>query len=58
MGKRQKGTYYDLIMLSNGNYALKEIIQYFTELFGGINKISRKIPHEVFSWDRSAKLAF
>lgn len=54
----KKGTYYDLIMLSNGNYALKEIIQYFTELFGGINKISRKIPHEVFSWDRSAKLAF
>lgn len=31
---------------------------YFTSKFGGINKVNRQIPNEVFSWNYEAKLAF
>lgn len=54
----KKGNYIDLSMRSNGSYSLSSLIQYFTELFGGINKKDRHIPNEVFSWNKEAKLAF
>ena len=54
----KKGSYKDLVVVSNGDNAHKQAIQYFTEKFGGINKMDRHIPNEVFEWNYEAKLAF
>lgn len=53
-----KGNYKDLHVLSDGSKLLGALIHEFEDLFGGINKINRQIPNEVFRWSRSAKLAF
>lgn len=52
----KKGTYIDLNSIANEN--LKSTIQYLTEKFGGINKISRHIPNEVFEWNYTSKISF
>lgn len=54
----KKGTYKDLIVKSNYNGDLQKAICYFTEKFGGLQKINRHIPSEVFSWNYESKLAF
>ena len=53
-----KGTYKDLKILSDGTSKLREVRQLFAEMFGGVNKVDRHIPVDVFRWNRSAKLAF
>ena len=45
-------------MKSNYNGDLQKAICYFTEKFGGLQKINRHIPSEVFSWNYESKLAF
>ncbi len=54
----KKGTYKDLAVVAEGTNKLQYAINYFTSKFGGINKINRHIPNEVFSWNYEAKLAF
>lgn len=55
-GKR--GTYKDLCAISDNNGGIQYVTNYFTSKFGGINKVNRQIPNEVFSWNYEAKLAF
>lgn len=54
----KKGTYKDLIVLSDNNGGIQRIGSYLNEKFGGINKITRHIPNEVFEWNYESKLAF
>lgn len=54
----KKGTYKDLITMADDNGNLQYAINYFTSKFGGINKVNRHIPNEVFSWNYEAKMAF
>lgn len=55
-GKR--GTYKDLIVLSDNNGGIQKVNTYLTEKFGGVNKATRHIPNEVFEWNYESKLAF
>lgn len=64
-GKR--GKYKDLCAIADtdtdtntntNNNNLQFAINYFTTKFGGINKVNRHIPNEVFSWDYESKVAF
>ncbi|HCL4455116.1 TPA: anaerobic ribonucleoside-triphosphate reductase [Clostridium botulinum] len=50
----KKGLYKDLVTKGNQIHIKKQ----FENLFGGIQKIKRHIPNEVFSWNREAKLSF
>lgn len=54
----KKGTYKDLVAVADDLGNLQHAINYFTSKFGGINKVNRHIPNEVFSWNYEAKLAF
>lgn len=54
----KKGTYKDLIVLSDNNGGIQRVSSYLNEKFGGINKINRHIPSEVFEWNYESKLAF
>jgi len=54
----KKGRYKDLVAIADENNNLQSTINYFTVKFGGINKINRHIPNEVFSWDYESKMAF
>ena len=54
----KKGTYKDLIIVADESGNLQHAINYFTSKFGGINKVNRHIPNEVFSWNYEAKMAF
>lgn len=54
----KKGTYKDLVAIADKNGNLQHTINYFTSKFGGINKVNRHIPNEVFSWNYEAKMAF
>ena len=54
----KKGTYKDLCAVSDNNGGVQYVINYLTSKFGGINKVNRQIPNEVFSWNYEAKLAF
>lgn len=54
----KKGTYKDLCAISDNNGGIQYVANYFTSKFGGINKVNRQIPNEVFSWNYEAKLAF
>ena len=54
----KKGTYKDLVAIADENNNLQKTINYLTEKFGGINKVNRHIPNDVFSWDYESKLAF
>ena len=56
--RRAKGTYKDLCVVANNGGELQYAINYFTSKFGGMNKVNRKIPDEVFSWNCEAKYAF
>lgn len=56
--RKKKGTYKDLYAVTDNNGGISYAINYFTSKFGGINKVNRHIPNEVFSWDYEAKLAF
>lgn len=51
----KKGDYKDLVGHSCNNINL---VQYFTEKYGGINKNHRHIPNEVFSWNNASKMSF
>lgn len=54
----KKGNYYDIRIKSNDVKPLKELISEYTQLFGGVQKINRHIPNEVWSYTRQAKLSF
>ena len=54
----EKGAYKDLCVIANNGGELQYAINYFTSKFGGMNKVNRKIPDEVFSWNCEAKYAF
>ena len=54
----EKGAYKDLCVVANNGGELQYAINYFTSKFGGMNKVNRKIPDEVFSWNCEAKYAF
>lgn len=54
----KKGTYKDLYAIADDNGGLQYTINYFTSKFGGINKVNRQIPNEIFSWNYEAKLSF
>lgn len=54
----KKGVYKDLCAISDNNGGIQYAMNYFTSKFGGINKINRQIPNEVFSWNYEAKLSF
>ena len=54
----KKGVYKDLVVIADDKNSLQRTINYFTEKFGGINKINRHIPNEVFSWNYESKLSF
>ena len=54
----KKGFYKDLRVYSDGSNKLKDVINHFTELFGGIQKKYRQIPNEVFSYNEEARYAF
>ena len=54
----KKGNYKDLIAEADNKGSLQIAINYFTSKFGGINKINRHIPNEVFEWDKLSKYAF
>lgn len=54
----KKGTYKDLCVKADKYDGLQKLISYFSTKFGGINKLKRQMPNEVFSWNREAKLAF
>ena len=54
----KKGVYKDLVAIADDKNNLQRTINYLTEKFGGINKINRHIPNEVFSWSYESKLAF
>lgn len=53
-----KGTYKDLISRSQFKGEVQKAQQYFISMFGGVNKLNRQIPNEVFEWNYSSKLAF
>lgn len=54
----EKGRYKDLRLYSQSTINLKDIISYFTQLFGGVRKSERHVPNEVFSYNNDAKYAF
>lgn len=54
----KKGIYKDLIVVADENGNLQHAINCFTSKFGGVNKVNRHIPNEVFSWNYEAKMAF
>lgn len=56
--REKRGTYKDLVVISDKNGGLQYVINYLTIKFGGINKVNRHIPNEVFSWNHEAKTAF
>lgn len=47
----KKGNYKDLCAIADDNNNMQSAINYFSTKFGGINKVNRHIPNEVFSWD-------
>ena len=53
-----RGNYKDLVVIADENGNLQSAINYLTKKFGGINKVKRHIPNEVFSWNRASKLSF
>ena len=53
-----RGVYKDIISLSTENQASYYFKEYLNKLFEGFNKAFRKIPVNVFRWNRSAKVAF
>ena len=55
-GKRR--TYKDLIVIADKNGNLQHAINCLTSKFGGVNKVNRHIPNEVFSWNYESKIAF
>lgn len=54
----KKGVYKDLIVISDNNGGIQRVSSYFNEKFGGINKVNRHIPSEVFEWNYESKLSF
>ena len=48
----------DLIVVADEHNNLQKTINYLMDKFGGINKIDRHIPSEVFSWNYESKLSF
>ena len=54
----KKGVYKDLIVISDNNGGIQRVCSYLNEKFGGVNKVNRHIPNEVFEWNYESKLAF
>jgi len=44
--------------LSNGTNDYIELLNYFISEFGGIKKLDRQIPNEVFLWNKESRYAF
>ena len=54
----KKGTYYDVRVKSSFTRSLKSLINEFTSVFGGVQKIHRHIPSFIWSSNRENKLHF
>ncbi len=54
----KKGTYYDVRVKSSFTRSLKSLINEFTSVFGGVQKIYRHIPSFIWSSNRENKLHF
>lgn len=54
----KKGHYYDVRVYNNSVAPLSKLEALFLKKFGGLQKIYRQIPNEVFSYTRECKLAF
>ena len=53
-----KGNYYDLSVMPNKYKTVKGISAKLIGLFGGIRKLDRQIPNEVFNWEDIGRYAF
>ena len=56
--RKRKGDYKDLYIRSDGTSTVVNLQCDYIARFGGIKKMDRHIPSEVFAWNRSARLAF
>lgn len=54
----KKGTYYDVRVKSSLAHSLKSLINEFTSVFGGVQKIYRHIPSFIWNSNRENKLHF
>lgn len=56
----KKGKYKDIRVYSDKETSLKmnDLINYFKQKYGGVQKIHRQIPNEVFSYNTKAKYSF
>ncbi|MEE1071238.1 MAG: anaerobic ribonucleoside-triphosphate reductase, partial [Cellulosilyticum sp.] len=54
----KKGTYYDVRVKSSLVHSLKSLINEFTSVFGGVQKIYRHIPSFIWNSNRENKLHF
>lgn len=54
----KKGTYYDVRVKSSLAHSLKSLINEFTSVFGGVQKIYRHIPSFIWNSNRENKLYF
>ena len=54
----KKGTYNDVTVLSDGEGTSLRFCDTLTTLFGGLIKMNRHIPSEVFAWKKNARMAF
>ena len=54
----KKGTYYDVRVKSSLTHSLKSLINEFTSVFGGVQKIYRHIPSFIWNSNRENKLHF
>lgn len=54
----KKGTYYDVRVKSSLTHSLESLINEFTSVFGGVQKIYRHIPSFIWNYNRENKLHF
>lgn len=56
--RERKGSYFDVTSVSNGTDNIQKLINHLISFFGGIKKMDRHIPNDVFSWSKKARAAF
>ena len=56
--RERKGNYYDVVSVSNNTDNIQKFINHLISFFGGIKKMDRHIPNEVFSWSKEARASF
>lgn len=54
----EPGRHYIEVEGVTGKGSLVDLMNYFIRKFGGIKKLDRQIPNEVFSWNKEAQLSF